>query len=181
MSKTFSQFKNSVEESIGLVDTFFCCGKKVSIKEDFKVAVENEELDFEFSSLSEAKEFIKDYIKNTTYVDSIEDALIPEEKVASFITKHHNVSRVTNSLIESYVELAASNQFSVDPVILEMKQTEVTVLPNKIEWKLNDGSNMAVNLATQNKLNKILENKKEVVDFMRESKDNFLSIVREVI
>lgn len=181
MAKTFGQFKNTVREAVGDVDSFFCCGKKVSIKEDFKVSVDGEELDFEFGSLEEAKVFIKDYVKNTTYVNSIEDTLIPEEKIASYIIKYHNVNKVTHSLIESYVELASSDLFSIDPVILEIKKTAVSVLPNKIEWKLDDGTYMAVNAETQTKLNKILENKMEVVAFMRESKENFLSIVREVI
>jgi hypothetical protein len=138
-------------------------------------------VEFEFGSLEEAKIFIKDYISNSAYVESIEDTLIPEEKIAAFIHKHHNVTKVTNSLIESYVELASSNLFSIDPVIFEMKQIEANTLPNKIEWMLEDNSYVAVDSDTQTKLNKLLENKIEVVEFMRQSQTNFLSIIREVI
>lgn len=178
---TFSQFRKRINENVGCADAFICFGKKVCIKESTEVTVDGEELGLTFGSLDEAREYVKDYIRNSIEVESIKETLIPEEYIASLISKHHNINRITDTLIETYKELASSNSFSADPVIFEMKKSSVSVSHNKIEWKLNDGAVVAVEATTQEHLNKLLKDKPEVVQHMRESKDNFLNIVREVI
>jgi len=178
---TFSQLRKQINEAIGITDTFICYGKKVSITEKNEVSIDGEELGITFDSLDEAREYAKDYIKNTLEVDKIEETLIPEQYIASLISKHHNINRITDTLIDTYKELASSNSFSADPVIFEMKLSNVSVSHNKIEWKLDDGAVVAINASTQEHLNTLLKNKPEVVSHMRESKDNFINIVREVI
>lgn len=178
---TFNQFRKKINESIGVADAFICYGKKVVINENNLVTVDGDELAVEFNSLDEAREYVADYIRDTLEVESIETKVIPEAYIASLISKHHNITRITDTLIETYTELASSNSFSADPVILEMKMSSVGISHNKLEWKLEDGSTVAVDASTQEHLNTLLKDKQEVVRHMRESKDNFLKIVREVI
>ena len=84
-----------------------------------------------------------------------------------------------SKIVESYLDLASSNLFTIDPVLLEIKQRSSS-LSGKIEHKLSDGSVVAINEETQNLLNTLLEDKYQIVEYMRESKQNFMRIIKEV-
>mgnify|MGYP003350925235 FL=1 len=178
MSKPFSELRNKLFEDLGVLDLYICYDKKVRIGKDLSVVVENQKLDCEVQSLEEARLYAKKYIENQRLLEDI-DTTVPEEKVANYIRKFHNVDKITDTLVESYIELASSNLFTIDPVLVEIKQRS-TSIPGKIEHKLNDGSVMAISEDTQNLLNKLLEDKYQVVEYMRESKENFMRIIREV-
>jgi hypothetical protein len=106
---------------------------------------------------------------------------IPNTKVAEIIKEYHDV-KVTDTLIESYVELASSNIFSVDPVICELRKYNKldTLVEGKLNYTLNDGSIIAINETTQDYLNKLLHNQNEIVEYMRESKQNFLYVLERI-
>lgn len=106
---------------------------------------------------------------------------IPNNKIAEIIKEHHNV-KVTDTLIETYIELASSNIFSVDPVICELRKINKldTLVEGKLNYTLDDGSVIAINEATQEYLNKLLQNQNEIIDYMRESKENFLSVLKQI-
>jgi hypothetical protein len=103
---------------------------------------------------------------------------IPSSKVAEIIKEHHDV-RVTDTLIESYVELAASNIFSVDPVICELRKYNKIdrLVENKIHYVLSDKTIVAISEQTQERLNNLLQNQKDIIEYMRESKENFLYVL----
>ena len=88
--------------------------------------------------------------------------------------------RDNKMLIESYIELASSNLFSVDPVVVAIKERSAVEFSGKLEYQLADGNIVAINEDTQETLNTLLENKPEIVDYMRESKNNFMRILREI-
>lgn len=106
---------------------------------------------------------------------------IPNNKIAEIIKEYHNV-KVTDTLIETYIELASSNIFSVDPVICELRKINKldTLVEGKLNYTLNDGSVIAINEATQEYLNKLLQDQNEIIDYMRESKQNFLSVLKQI-
>ena len=106
---------------------------------------------------------------------------IPNNKIAKIIKEHHDV-KVTDTLIKSYIELASSNIFSVDPVICELRKINKldTLVEGKLNYTLDDGSVIAINEATQEYLNKLLQNQNEIIDYMRESKENFLSVLKQI-
>lgn len=106
---------------------------------------------------------------------------IPNTKVAEIIKEYHDV-KITDTLIESYVELASSNIFSVDPVICELRKYNKLdrIVEGKINYTLNDGSVIAINESTQDYLNKLLCNQNEIIEHMRESKDNFLFVLSKL-
>ena len=106
---------------------------------------------------------------------------IPNNKIAEIIKEHHDV-KVTDTLIETYIELASSNIFSVDPVICELRKINKldTLVEGKLNYTLDDGSVIAINEATQEYLNKLLQNQNEIIDYMRESKENFLSVLKQI-
>ena len=106
---------------------------------------------------------------------------IPNNKIAEIIKEYHDV-KVTDTLIESYIELASSNIFSVDPVICELRKINKldTLVEGKLNYTLDDGSVIAINEATQEYLNKLLQNQNEIIDYMRESKENFLNVLEQI-
>jgi len=106
---------------------------------------------------------------------------IPNNKIVQIIKEYHDV-KVTDTLIESYIELASSNIFSVDPVICELRKINKldTLVEGKLNYTLEDGSVIAINEATQEHLNTLLHNQKEIIEYMRESKKNFLHVLEQV-
>jgi hypothetical protein len=180
MAIYFSKFREKMLDANDIVETF-TFGKNrtvVKISKDLSLFVGEEKLELEFSSLEEAIKYSKDYITSQEIIQSI-DITIPEEKVASYIKKHYNIEKITDTLIESYIELASSNIFTVDPVIQEMKIGS-SIIAGKIDYNLNDGSAVAINEDTQCKLNMLLRDRPEIVEYMRESKENFIRITREI-
>jgi len=56
-----------------------------------------------------------------------------------------------------------------------------SIIDGKIHYILNDESVVAISEDTIETLNNVLENKLDVVDFMKESSDNFLQIINVII
>ncbi len=106
---------------------------------------------------------------------------IPNNKIVQIIKEHHDV-KVTDTLIETYIELASSNIFSVDPVICELRKINKldTLVEGKLNYTLNDGSVIAINESTQDYLNNLLCNQNEIIEYMRESKENFLYVLERI-
>lgn len=122
-----------------------------------------------------AEETTLDEIIKESYQD-IEDG-----RIATIIKEHYEI-KVTNTLIESYKELAASRIFTVDPIVQEIRKLNKldSIIENKIHYTLNDGSVIAVNEDTQELLNNLLNNQKEIVEYMRESKSNFFHVLKKI-
>lgn len=106
---------------------------------------------------------------------------IPNNKIAEIIKEYHDV-KVTDTLIETYIELASSNIFSVDPVICELRKYNKLdrLIEGKLNYTLNDGSVIAIDETTQDYLNKLLNNQNEIVEYMKESKANFLHVLKRI-
>ena len=122
--------------------------------------------------------------KTTTVVEEVAKETyeeIPHTKVAEIIKEHHDI-KITDTLIESYVELASSNSFSVDPVICELRKYNKLdrLIEGKINYTLGDGEVVAINEATQEYLNKLLQNQTEIIEYMKESKENFMKVLEQV-
>lgn len=178
MTLTLTKLKSKLSESSGILDSFIYQDKRVVISKDFHISINESIIEIEVKNLEEAREYAKSYINNSNILKDI-DAVIPEEKIVNLISKYHNSIKITDKIVESYLDLASSNLFTIDPVLVEIKQKN-TSIPGKIEHKLNDGSVVAVDEHTQSKLNRLLEDKYQVVEYMRESKQNFMRIIKEV-
>lgn len=179
MSKPFSELRNKLFEDLGVLDSYICYDKKVRIGKDLSIVVEGQKIDSEVESLEEARLYAKKYIENQKLLEDI-DTTVPEEKVAYYIRKYHNVDKITDTLVESYIELASSNLFTVDPVVTSIKERDAVTFSGKLEYKLNDGTVVAINEDTQQTLNNLLQNHNDIVEYMRESKDNFMHVLREL-
>ena len=106
---------------------------------------------------------------------------ISENTVASIIKEHYNI-KVTDTLIESYLELASSNIFSIDPVVQKIRSINKLdrLVEGKLHYVLADNSTVAISEETQDRLNKILSNQTEIIEYMRETKENFFSVLEQI-
>lgn len=153
-------------------------GEAICILENGQVLVNGKPV--ELSSIEEAKTYIKQIKLEEDIAQSLYEE-IPSVKIANLIREHHQI-KVTNKLIESYLELASSKTFSVDPVVTGIRSfnTLDSAVENKIDYVLNDGSVIAISEETQAELNSLLEDKYQLVEYMRESKENFMYVLREL-
>lgn len=106
---------------------------------------------------------------------------LSDKHIANIIKEYHDV-KVTDTLIESYKELVSSNIFSIDPVAQKIRSLNKLdrIVEGKIHYVLNDDSVVAISEATQSKLNNLLQNQTEVIEYMRESKDNFSYVISKL-
>ena len=102
-----------------------------------------------------------------------------KKNISNSIKEHYGVE-ASPSLIESYSSLLETNRFTVDPVILELREKQSS-LSCRYEYTLDDGSCVSITEETQNLLNQILINNTKAITFMNESKDNFFSVIQETI
>ena len=179
MSKPFSELRTNLLERLGVLEKYTCYSSDVIINKDYSLTVDGIKLEEIFETAEEAKTYAKRYVENQKLLEDI-ITIVPEEKVAHYIREYHNIDKITDTLIESYIELASSNLFSVDPVVIAIKERSAVEFSGKLEYQLADGNIVAINEDTQDVLNKLLQDKPEIVNYMRESKNNFMRILREI-
>ena len=76
----------------------------------------------EYNTIEEARYSIKQNYISKQLEEQVSKELyeeISDNKIASIIKEHHDI-KVTDTLIESYIQLASSHIFSVDPVVQEI-------------------------------------------------------------
>ena len=138
----------------------------------------------EFSSLEEARTSIKEEHTARQLEEQIAKQLYEElsdTTVANIIKEHHDI-KVTDTLIETYLQLASSNMFSVDPVVHKIRSLNKLdkIVEGKLHYVLADESIIAIAEQTQERLNNLLANQTEIIEHMRESKENFLSVLEKL-
>lgn len=143
-----------------------------------------DKVDTEFSTILEAKDYLKQQYESGILEQEITQESyeeISDAKIASIIAEHYDI-KVTDSLIESYVELASSKIFTTDPVAAEIRDLNKfdRLVEGKIDFVLEDGSIVAINKDTQDVINNLIQNNNDIVEHMRESKENFLSVIQQI-
>jgi hypothetical protein len=147
-----------------------------------KILIDGEKTSF--TDLEEARQ----YIKTRHYTKNIEEQIktelyddISDNKIANIIKEHYDV-RVTDTLIESYIDFASSKQFTVDPVVRDIRTLNKfdKIVEGKIDYKLEDGTIIAINESTQDKLTELFQDQQEIIEHMRESKENFIDVLKQI-
>lgn len=178
----YGQFIKSLTGKSDVKTSIRSFGHVLEMTNEGVVRINGEATDLK--SLEEARDYIKTKIYSCKLKEQVTNELyeeISETRIANIIKEHHNI-KVTDTLIESYIDLASSKIFTVDPVVCEIRKINKldVVIENKLHYELNDGSVVAIDYATQESLNKLLQNHKDVVEYMRESANNFLYVVEQI-
>jgi len=181
----FKQFNRKLSQDITgaeITEQLHSNGHLIEITVDGTVLVDKEVT--EFKGIEEARHYIlkqyntkdlEEQIKTEVYDD------ISENKILNIIKEHHDI-KVTDTLIESYIELASSKLFTVDPVVQDIRELNKLdkLVEGKIDYKLEDGSIIAINEYTQLRLNSLLKDQQEIIEHMRQSKENFISVLKQI-
>lgn len=158
--------------------------KEIIINDKEEYFVDGVKLEVEYESLDEVKRHIElEEAINEAKTSLYED--ISDIKIANIIKKHNENTKITTTLIESYTELASSKTFDIDPVLIELRTSyrACNLLENKIDFRLKDGKQIAIDDETVKKIANLLNNsidREEILDYMRESVDNFLYVVKQI-
>lgn len=183
----FKQFKKSLLSKVygNVVETYSIFNHEIVINEDYELFVNGWKIDEEFKSLEEAKTYIRDTIKSELFGEELKKEIyenIDSTKIASIIKKYHNTEKITDTLIENYIELASSKLFTLDPVVLEMRRYNrlSNIIENKIDFKLKDKSIVALSEETIENINSIIGKHDDIIQYMRENKDNFYSVLKQL-
>ena len=177
----YYELKSSLKKS-NIIESVRSYLQLIEKTEEGKILING--LNTNHKTIEEARKYIKeDYYTKQLAEKITKDTYqeISEHTVASIIKEHHDI-KVTDTLIESYVELASSNMFSVDPVVQKIRSLNKLdrVVEGKLHYVLADNSTVAINEETQDRLNKLLGNQTEIIEYMRESKENFFHVLEQI-
>ena len=176
---SYTRFKKKLSEHKSVVETTMFGGYTIEKTSSGAIFINGNET--EYGTLEEAR----NYVKNKSLSEKLEKELnneayqdLPTVRIANIIREHKEV-KITDTLIETYRNLASSKVFSADPVLTEIRQLNPLdkIVENKIHYILNDNSVVAINESTQEQLNKLFVSRNDVVEYMKESKDNFIKVV----
>jgi hypothetical protein len=177
----YNEFTKSLKKS-GIVESIRSYLQLIEKTEDGKVLING--LETEFKSLEEARQYIKqDYISHQLEEQASKNLYeeLSDTKVANIIKEYHDV-KITDTLIENYIQLASSNMFSVDPVVQEIRSLNKLdrLIEGKLHYVLNDDTIVTISERTQDRLNNLLQNQSEIIEYMRESKENFFHVLTKL-
>lgn len=112
-----------------------------------------------------------DKIKKDIFKDT------PHHLIADIIVTNYPNARVTDKLIESYIDLALSKEFTLDKTINEIRKLNSfdTIYEGKISFILNDSNEVIISEETFTKLQENINN--NIVEFMRKNKENFMNVI----
>jgi hypothetical protein len=158
-------------------------GSSIVETTDGKIFIDQQET--KLGSLEEAKQEIKQQMMFEEIQHELQQELyadISPTKVADIIRKTYEDVRVTDTLVESYIELASSKLFTTDPIAQEIRKFNNfdRLLEGHVDYKLDDGSTVVISEETQQHINNTFGQHTDVVQYMRESKENFLSVLNQL-
>lgn len=179
----YSKFVSNIEQNLAgdsVVSSATCFEYVIRQHSNGKVSIDRQTTNF--SNIEEAKqqikqlrleENIKRQVENQVYED------ITESKIAEIIKKHHGDIKITDTLIEKYIELASSKSFTTDTVVLEIRDLNKLdkQLENKIQYILEDNSTVFIDRISQSTINNIFGNHPDVIDYMKQNSSNFINVV----
>lgn len=174
----YREFIKRIAESLYSQEVKMQClvlGVPVSILEDNTIVMNHRKTNF--TSLNEVREFIKEFdLKESVRTEAFKT--IPSNTVATIIREHSN-DKITNVLLESYLQQAIAREFTTDPIVLKLRNLfPIESINSKIDFVLEDGSIVAISKTLLERLSS--KNDKYIED-MRKSIDSFTHSIRNII
>jgi hypothetical protein len=146
---------------------------------DGNILIDNELT--EFSTISEAKQYLNNTdLMHDIIIESKSEIYNNKHKIVNVIKETHDI-KVTNDIVESYINLALNKEFTNDPVVYKLREMNTfdNVVNGKIHYILEDESVIAITPSTQEIINSKL--KQNVIEFMKENSNNFLKILNVIL
>jgi hypothetical protein len=177
----YSEFTKSLKRS-NVVESTRSYLQLIERTEEGKILING--IETEFTSLEEARQYIKQDHISRKLEEQVSKELyeeLSEHTIANIIKEYHDI-KVTDTLIENYIQLASSHMFSTDPVVHAIRQLNKLdrLVEGKLHYVLSDESIVAIDERTQLRLNNLLQNQTEIIGYMRESKENFFHVLEQI-
>jgi hypothetical protein len=174
---------NQVTVGEDITETVTCFGHLIQEAVTGKIFVDRSPTSF--ASLDEAKDFIKQQKIREELQEEIQQeqfSNISSKKIVDIIKQHYVGVKVTDTLVESYVELASSGLFTLDPIALDIRNINKSsrLIESHIDFKLDDGTVVVISEQLQHKLNNIFAGHSDVVSHIRSDRDTFLGILKQI-
>lgn len=182
----FTKFRSNLEQiktGFQIETQAFCYGHLIQLTAEGVVLVDRRET--LFTSVEAAVDEIKYQKLQEDIHHQIQEEsydMVANTTVADIIKHHHSDARVTDTLIESYVELASSKLFTTDIVAQDIRKINDldVVVEGRFDYVLNDGSKIVISESAQEKLNNIFRQHQDVIEYMRENVTNFLNVLNQI-
>lgn len=182
----FSQFQKSIAATLTNCDVksqLWVGGVPVTESDEGLIYVDWIETDF--SSLEEARDFLIQRKLQKDIQEEIQREMYTEmsdTKIADIIRKHHGKIRVTDTLIESYVDLASSRIFTIDPVANDIRKNNPLqqIVEGRRDFTLKDGSVVVIGEDLLDRINNVFGQHADIIDYMREGSENFLAVIQQL-
>lgn len=139
----------------------------------------------EFKGLKEAKEFCESLKLSEELKPEIviEPVSLSESQIA-LVLKEDSEIRPTENVVNAFKTIVETKSFFPVNALLTLREKARNVeIPGKIDYILDDGSKVALDIETNLKLNTLMDIKEsaDLVKFMRMNKKNFLHVVEQII
>lgn len=177
----FSQFSRKLSGE-KITEQLRCYDHIIQKDEDGVIYIGNAKT--KFTELEEARNYIKTqtdskYLEEQVKTEIYEE--LSENKIADIIQKYYDV-KVTDTLIESYIDLASSKLFTLDPAVEDIRKLNKldTLVEGKIDYRLEDDSVIAISQHTNEKLKDLFQAHTDVVEHMRQTKENFVKVLKDI-
>lgn len=180
----FSQFRSSIEEQTmnsKVVASTWCYNH--FIQETLNgIFVDRDYTDYK--SIDEAVIAIRNQNESNIIYEQLQYNIqedLNENHVIELI-KEYSSQRVTDTLVENYIHNTVTKKFSIDPVLFEIRKYNKinNIIEDRLDYILDDGSIVVISENMQQKINNLFNEHKEIVDYMKENKDNFLNVVNQI-
>ena len=102
----------------------------------------------------------------------------PRHLIADVIAKNYPNARITDKLIESYIDLSLTRAFTLDETINDIRAMNPysNDINGKLSFVLDDLSIVAIDESTFVKIKESINNS-DITQFMCKSKQNFMDVI----
>lgn len=169
-----------VKESISFSKYYY--GFTIDITNSDKVYV-NKKLT-NYTDINEALAFIdsKKYSNLYTEINKDNYNYIHKNLLTELINKYNNNIKITENLLSSYINSVKNKEFNANEVLFEIRKLNKLghIFNNKIDYILEDNSKVFIDIGTQEYINTLFNNHKDVIDYMQENKQNFMKVINQI-
>lgn len=140
-----------------------------------------------FAGLKEAKEYCEAVYMSKLLAEELsskEKFAITEEKIAFTIAEQAEV-KPTTSTVSEFKKLLETKHFAPLNTLLVLREQsrDLSQFPGKVEYVMQDGSTVLLNIETNLKLNRLIDSResKELISFMTRNSANFVMCVEQLL
>lgn len=173
----FKKFYSKLNE--GTDTTFLSYGRTVHYTQNRSIVIDGKEHQIQFNSLEEAKQYCKQQYFDEQLQDQVRQEIISDTTTIARVIREYYDVRVTDTLIEAYIEMASSKEFTVDPVVINIRKSNklTNIIEGKIDFILEDNQRVALTEESLNKIRQLInideikQMKKSIGFFMNKLKN----------